>query len=208
MLDHLPLHQLESATPNRQATNKLCLDCSHTDPYKLMEDGTGLSLTPKCIETAFSFLSGPDCIGGADPVVSDASALCSACDSVLGGSNPSNACIYEFLSFCTNTLQGNDVWGWEDSTTGKEYALLGSNHGVAFADMTDANDVRVIGELALPTLVGPSTWADVKVLDDVAYKISQAPGHGMQVFDLRQLRSVTDFTIFEHTTQYSQFQVS
>ena len=72
--------------------------------------------------------------------------------------------------------------------------------------MTDTNNITVIGELRRPSLVGPSLWADVKVLGDTAYVVSEAPGHGLQVFDLQQLRQLTTFTVFDHIQQMGKYQ--
>ena len=36
-----------------------------------------------------------------------------------------------------------------------------------------------------------SIWRDMKVVNDHAYIVSEAPDHGLQVFDLRQLRGLT-----------------
>ena len=36
--------------------------------------------------------------------------------------------------------QGNDSWGWTDSATGKEYALVGTSTGSAFVDVSDADN--------------------------------------------------------------------
>jgi len=35
--------------------------------------------------------------------------------------------------------KGNDCWGWTDTTTRKEYAILGTTTNTAFFDITEAN---------------------------------------------------------------------
>jgi choice-of-anchor B domain-containing protein len=92
--------------------------------------------------------------------------------------------------------RGNDSWGWADSETQKEYALMCINKGVAFIDITDpANPIRVG---FLPTATAINSWRDVKTYRNYAFVVSEAADHGMQVFDLTRLRSVTnppeDFT--------------
>ena len=82
----------------------------------------------------------------------------------------------------------NDVWGWTDPQTGTEYALVGRTDATAFVDVSTPTDPVYIGEL--PTHSEPSTWRDVKVHENYAFVVSEAPGHGMQVFDLTQLRGV------------------
>lgn len=84
----------------------------------------------------------------------------------------------------------NDIWGWTDPETGKEYALVGKLDGTAFVDMTDALNPFLVG--FLPTHTMASTWRDIKVYADHAFIVSEAPGHGMQVFDLGRLRDVND----------------
>src|SRR5690606_24209647 len=83
---------------------------------------------------------------------------------------------------------GNDVWGWTDPETGREYALMGLNDGTGFVDVTEPAAPRYLGKL--PTATEPSTWRDIKVYADHAFVVSEAPGHGMQVFDLTQLRGL------------------
>ena len=85
---------------------------------------------------------------------------------------------------------GNDIWGWTDPETGHEVALIGLNNGTAFVDVTVAAAPVYLGKL--PTQTTATTWRDVKVYRDHAYIVSEAPGHGMQVFDLTRLRDVAD----------------
>ena len=41
----------------------------------------------------------------------------------------------------------NDIWGWTDPETGKEYALVGLTDGVAFVDITDPVNPVFVGKL-------------------------------------------------------------
>ncbi len=84
----------------------------------------------------------------------------------------------------------NDSWGWTDPSTGKEYALVGLNNGTAFVDISDADKLLYLGKL--PTATETSTWRDIKVYQDHAFVVSEANGHGMQVFDLTKLRDVSN----------------
>jgi choice-of-anchor B domain-containing protein len=87
----------------------------------------------------------------------------------------------------------NDVWGWTDPQTGREYALLGLFEGTGFVDVTDASDPTVLGVLPTKTAVGSGgVWRDIKVYENHAYIVSENAGHGMQVFDLTRLRGVTE----------------
>ncbi len=94
-------------------------------------------------------------------------------------------------SFTLNDLNagsGNDSWGWTDPNNGDEYALVGLNNGTAFINITDPINPVYLGKL--PTHSGNSSWRDIKVYNDHAFVVSEAGGHGMQVFDLTRLRSV------------------
>ncbi len=99
---------------------------------------------------------------------------------------------------------GNDIWGWTDPQTGKEYALMGRSNGTAFVDISDPYNPIYLGNL--PTHTSNSTWRDIKVYQNHAFIVSEASGHGMQVFDLTQLRTVTNPPVtFSNTVHYGQF---
>ncbi len=89
-----------------------------------------------------------------------------------------------------NASSGNDVWGWTDTTTGREYVLMGLDNGTAFVDITDTENLIYLGKL--PTATVASTWRDIKVYQDHAFIGAEANGHGMQVFDLTRLRGVSN----------------
>lgn len=119
-----------------------------------------------------------------------------------------NVDLLSFLSISdlggTPQSEVNDVWGWTDPQDGTEYALVGRTDGVAFVDVSTPTEPVYVGEL--PTHSEPSTWRDVKVHKDHAFIVSEAAGHGMQVFDLTQLRDVEPAerpTTFAETTHYS-----
>ncbi len=99
---------------------------------------------------------------------------------------------------------GNDIWGWTDPLTGKEYALMGRTTGTSFVDVSDPVNPVYLGNL--PTHTFSSTWRDVKVHANHAYIVSEASGHGMQVFDLTQLRNVSNPPVtFSNTSHYGNF---
>jgi choice-of-anchor B domain-containing protein len=104
-----------------------------------------------------------------------------------------------------NTLGGaadslaNDIWGWTDATTAREYVLLGRSDGTAFIDITSPTNPVYLG--SLPSYTGTSVWRGIKVYADRAYIVSDHNGaHGVQVFDLTQLRGVTAPTTFSEIT--------
>jgi choice-of-anchor B domain-containing protein len=83
----------------------------------------------------------------------------------------------------------NDIWGWSDEQTGREYALVGRIDATSFVDITDPSNPIFIGELPKTEGVPDGTWRDIKVYRDHAYIVADGSGaHGMQVFDLAQLR--------------------
>lgn len=99
---------------------------------------------------------------------------------------------------------GNDIWGWTDPLTGKEYALMGRSSGTAFVDISDPVNPVYVGNL--PTHTSNSSWRDIKVYADYAFVVSEAGGHGMQVFDLTRLRGVVSPPItFTENAHYSGF---
>jgi choice-of-anchor B domain-containing protein len=98
----------------------------------------------------------------------------------------------------------NDVWGWTDPLTGREYALLGRSSGVSFVDVSTPTAPVYLGNL--PTHTVNSTWRGIKVHADHAFIGSEAGGHGLQVFDLRQLRAVSVPPVtFAETAWYGGF---
>lgn len=98
----------------------------------------------------------------------------------------------------------NDVWGWTDQSTGSEYALVGRRDGIAFVDITNATDPRFLGMLPITPGAIANVWHDVKVYSDHAYIVADGAGaHGMQVFDLHELRSVAVPKLFSPVTIYT-----
>jgi len=87
----------------------------------------------------------------------------------------------------------NDIWGWTDPVSGREFALVGLTNATSFVEVTDPANPRFIGILRSHTLNADGTprsssWRDIKVYRDHAFIVADSQaGHGMQVFDLRQL---------------------
>ena len=99
----------------------------------------------------------------------------------------------------------NDVWGWTDPETGREYGLVGRMDGTAFVDVTDPYNPRYLGNLAKTEGSRSNTWRDIKVFADHAFVVADGAGqHGMQVFDLTELRGVTEPREFEATALYTE----
>jgi len=128
-----------------------------------------------------------------------------------GGVYPcSNIDLMEFMShtlFGTDSgesVKTNSLWGWTDPLTGHEWVLLGLNNGTAFIDITDPENPLYAGKL--PSHNGiVSLWRDVREYQNYAYiVVDQGGPHGMQVFDLTQLRDVaTPPVTFTETAHYA-----
>lgn len=130
-----------------------------------------------------------------------------ACENGLAGIYPCDG--YDLMaSFTLNQLNaegnGNDCWGWTDSATGKEYAIMGVRRGTVFIDISNPIQPIILGRLT--TATDGSTWRDIKVYQDHAFIVSEAANHGMQIFDLTKLRN-TDGTIqdFQADAHYTEF---
>ena len=102
-----------------------------------------------------------------------------------------------------NADSGNDSWGWTDSSTGKEYALMGLDNGTAIVDISIPTAPLYLGKI--PTATVPSSWRDLKVYNDHVFIVSEAAGHGMQVFDLKQLRGLDSKQNFTADYVYSGY---
>jgi choice-of-anchor B domain-containing protein len=100
----------------------------------------------------------------------------------------------------------NDIWGWTDPQTGREYALVGRLDGTAFVDVTDPSNPVYVGELPLHPGAQPNLWRDIKTYKDHAFIVSDGAGpHGMQVFDLTQLRGLKGPPVtFTETAHYDR----
>jgi len=95
---------------------------------------------------------------------------------------------------------GNDCWGWTDPEDGTEYAIMGGNNRTVFIDISDPIAPEILGYLQ--TASGPSLWRDIKVYNNHAFIVSEADGHGMQVFDLTRLRDVVNPPVAFDTDGY------
>ena len=128
------------------------------------------------------------------------------CDDGMAGIYPCKG--YDLLGHITlsemNATFANDIWGWTDSSTDNEYALIGLSDGTAFVNITDTENLIYLGKL--PTATVNSSWRDIKVYEDHAFIVSEADGHGMQVFDLTKLRNASSTpTNFTADARYTGF---
>ncbi len=135
----------------------------------------------------------------------------------------SNVDLLAFVSFSDlvgtlspTTNEANDIWGWTDPETGVEYVLLGLEHGTAFVDISNPETPFTVGFLPSTNVQRGETrginqepfysiWRDIKVYADHAFVVADASNsHGMQVFDLTQLRNVSSPPVtFQNTAHYT-----
>ena len=121
----------------------------------------------------------------------------------------SNVDLVSFLSVADlgggRGVEVNDLWGWTDPETGREWALIGRIDGTSMVDVTDPYNPLYVGNLPKTAASPASTWRDIKVYKDHAFIVADgARDHGMQVFDLRQLRDVQSPPVtFEISAHYT-----
>ena len=101
------------------------------------------------------------------------------------GADPAGQCTQPYPNICAN-----DIWGWTDPADGHEYAIVGLHNGTAFVDVTVPAAPRLLGRL--PTATNASSWRDAKTIGHYALVVSEANGHGMQIFDLEHLRGLSE----------------
>jgi len=128
------------------------------------------------------------------------------CENGFAGSFPCDG--YDLLGRLSlndlNASSGNDIWGWTDTDSNREFALIGLDNGTAFVEITDTEDLKYLGKL--PTATTSSSWRDIKVYGDFAFVGAEAGGHGMQVFDLKKLLSVSNPPVtFSADTRFTGF---
>ncbi|MDA1028295.1 MAG: choice-of-anchor B family protein [Bacteroidetes bacterium] len=112
-----------------------------------------------------------------------------------------------------NGIRLNDMWGWQDPDTRRKYALVGREDGVAFVDLTIAAAPVYVGQLFRTQNTPPTVWRDIKVDGFYAFVVADgtgsSPRHGMQVFDLRRLRTFAGSPItFTPDALYTQFSMA
>lgn len=107
-----------------------------------------------------------------------------------------------------------DIWGWTDSVTGREFALVTRggddplyddgtvrrHGGTSFIEITDPLNPRYLGTLPAG---GREVATSIKVYKNHAFIASVQ--NGLQVFDLTQLRTVSSGrTTFQETAHYDK----
>ena len=100
----------------------------------------------------------------------------------------------------------NDIWGWTDPQTGRDYALMGGIEGTVIVDISSPSNPDFVGTLPTHSAAGNAFWRDIKVYNDHMFVGSEHSGHGLQVFDLTEVRGVTGPPVtFSETAHYAGF---
>ena len=136
----------------------------------------------------------------------DAAPAVTTCSDGMAGTYPcSHVDLMSFLALADiGGGRANDIWGWTDSSTGKEYAIMGRTNGTSFVDISDPVNPIYLGNLPPPA--GEADERDIKVYADHAFIVTEANNSGMQVFDLTQLRMVASPpATFSETAHYPHF---
>lgn len=103
---------------------------------------------------------------------------------------------------------GSDIEGWTDPTTKKEYAIMGRSNGTTFVDVSDPVNPIYLGNLPTRTIETP--WREIGIYQNYALIVCDyCETHGMQIFDLTQLRDVPNPPVtFTETVLYKGFKTS
>ena len=125
--------------------------------------------------------------------------------SVAAGHACSNVDMLSRLSMADMQVRYlNDIWGWVDPDTNREYVLQGSSAAVVFVDVTDPVNPIYLGQLPGHDPQVHSLWRDMKVYKNYMYvTVDGVSVNGVQIFDLTQLRAYSGSPIiFEETAAY------
>ena len=104
-----------------------------------------------------------------------------------------------------SSIKSNEHWGWIDPATGREYVIFGLTNATSFVDITDPVNPLFLGQL--PSHQGVSQYRDFAVYGNYLFVVADNPTqHGLQVFDLTDLRGVQSPPVtFSETAHYAGF---
>lgn len=112
-----------------------------------------------------------------------------------------------FNDFRSRPSAANDIWGFIDLNSGREYVIAGFNTGTAVLDIGDPENPREVGFIPGDN----STWRDVKVLqryDEArerwlayAYVTTDAASDGLFIIDFTNLPHAIDRVAYQSDFQ-------
>jgi choice-of-anchor B domain-containing protein len=164
----------------------------------------------------FGLLSGAFAAAGAAAQTPASAAPWTTDQAITGGAIPCDkgkikimSCSnVELLAYLPPAAMGGvgeyDIWGWTDSTTGREFAIVGGGDGTSFVEVTDPVNPKYLGKLGFHE--DAQGLAGVKVYKNYAFIVVEGSTAGLQVFDLTQLRDVKNApATFKETAHYGEF---
>ncbi|KAF2473621.1 uncharacterized protein BDR25DRAFT_216857 [Lindgomyces ingoldianus] len=101
-----------------------------------------------------------------------------------------NIDLYHFLSHAnlgSKLVGGSSTWGWT-SPDGREFVAIGQRDGAAFVEINKQGKMIYLGRL--PEYSIPSLWREIRGYRDLMIIGSEAPGHGIQIFDMKKLLDI------------------
>ena len=112
----------------------------------------------------------------------------------------------EHMGGTPGSSAGSDIWGWTDSGSGREFAIMTLNDATAFVEITDPRFPVYLGSLATHAAT-VNVWRDAKTYADHAFIVADGvTDHGMQIFDLSQLLTVVSPPVtFTETAHHPGF---
>ena len=85
----------------------------------------------------------------------------------------------------------NDMWGWKDEVSGREFVMSAWRDGVSVIEVTDPSSPAYVALIPKTAGTDGSTWRDLKVYKNHAYIVAETDAgptpHGVQVVDLSPL---------------------
>ena len=109
------------------------------------------------------------------------------------------------LKVLDNYSAYSGLWGYT-APNGREYAILGTQTGTSFVDLTDSANIREVDFVAGVN----SGWREMKTYSHYAYVVSEGTGSKLQIIDLQylpdsvSLRGVWGYPTYTKTHSISQ----
>ena len=123
-------------------------DVSEYEKYNCANPNANNAMMNQCFCGLLGDKNPADSIASAADVSIQATTLCT---DGSAGSYPCNN--VDLLSFVPNSvmnaLESNDVWGWTDPVTGREFAIIGNYEGTSFIEISnpETEDPVYLGKL-------------------------------------------------------------